>query len=285
MPTAPGSAPTCSALHPETHLGDGRRAQRPALRRLRRRSPPDVAVVHVHEADRLGNVRMDPKLVWMDTELVKAAAHVDRDRRADRGHRARFRAAPERTTYSRLHGRPRRRGALRRLADVVLSRVLLRRRLLPRLPARTPRDPEAFAAARSPSTSAPLPTAARRPLEPEDDDWYTIDELMVTALAREFTTTRVAFNGAVSFVPGRALPARPRDARARSRLGRELDRGRRRTRRRSPSRRSSDGLWDGATMLPVLGVRLLGLRPVPAGSTRSASAAPRSTPTATSTTP
>lgn len=34
----------------------------------------DVAVVHVNEADELGNARMDPRLVWMDGELVKAAA-------------------------------------------------------------------------------------------------------------------------------------------------------------------------------------------------------------------
>ena len=30
---------------------------------------------------------------------------------------------------------------------------------------------------------------------------YTIDELMVTTLAREFTNETCAFNGAVSFVP------------------------------------------------------------------------------------
>jgi glutaconate CoA-transferase subunit A len=34
----------------------------------------DVAVVHVNEASAQGNARMDPKLVWMDAELVKAAA-------------------------------------------------------------------------------------------------------------------------------------------------------------------------------------------------------------------
>lgn len=34
----------------------------------------DFAVVHAHEADAAGNVRMDPKLVWLDAEVVKAAA-------------------------------------------------------------------------------------------------------------------------------------------------------------------------------------------------------------------
>lgn len=36
--------------------------------------PIDIAVVHVNEADELGNARMEPRLVWMDGELVKAAA-------------------------------------------------------------------------------------------------------------------------------------------------------------------------------------------------------------------
>jgi glutaconate CoA-transferase subunit A len=36
--------------------------------------PLDFAIVHVNEADELGNARMEPRLVWMDGELVKAAA-------------------------------------------------------------------------------------------------------------------------------------------------------------------------------------------------------------------
>lgn len=58
---------------------------------------PDVAVVHVHEADRLGNARMNPKLVWFDTELVKAARRVviTAERIVDTDS---FRAAPERTS-------------------------------------------------------------------------------------------------------------------------------------------------------------------------------------------
>ncbi|GIU93480.1 MAG: hypothetical protein KatS3mg011_2386 [Acidimicrobiia bacterium] len=36
--------------------------------------PVDFAVVHAHAADRQGNVRVEPKLVWMDSEIVNAAA-------------------------------------------------------------------------------------------------------------------------------------------------------------------------------------------------------------------
>ncbi|MHB1468925.1 MAG: CoA transferase subunit A [Solirubrobacteraceae bacterium] len=58
---------------------------------------PDVAVIHVHEADARGNARMNPKLVWFDTELVKAAKKVvitaERIVETDA-----FRAAPERTS-------------------------------------------------------------------------------------------------------------------------------------------------------------------------------------------
>ncbi len=59
---------------------------------------PDVAVVHVHEADVLGNARVFPKLTWIDAELVKAAGTVivtaERIVPTDA-----FRAVPERTTY------------------------------------------------------------------------------------------------------------------------------------------------------------------------------------------
>jgi glutaconate CoA-transferase subunit A len=59
---------------------------------------PDVAVVHVHEADVAGNARVNPKLVWLDGELVKAARTVivtaERIVESDV-----FRAAPERTSY------------------------------------------------------------------------------------------------------------------------------------------------------------------------------------------
>lgn len=63
--------------------------------------PVDVAVVHAHEADARGNVRVDPKLVWMDSEAVKAAATtiVSAERIVGEGT---FAAAPERTTYPRF---------------------------------------------------------------------------------------------------------------------------------------------------------------------------------------
>lgn len=37
------------------------------------RLPLDIAIVHAHEADLLGNVRVLPKLIWMDNEIVNAA--------------------------------------------------------------------------------------------------------------------------------------------------------------------------------------------------------------------
>jgi glutaconate CoA-transferase subunit A len=60
--------------------------------------PLDVAVVHAHEADALGNVRVNPKLIWMDSDVVRAAGTtivtVERFVSTDT-----FVAAPERTTY------------------------------------------------------------------------------------------------------------------------------------------------------------------------------------------
>lgn len=63
--------------------------------------PVDVGVVHAHAADRRGNVRVDPKLVWMDSEVVRAARTtvVTVERVVAEGT---FRAAPERTTYPRF---------------------------------------------------------------------------------------------------------------------------------------------------------------------------------------
>lgn len=61
----------------------------------------DIAVVHVNEADVEGNARMDPKLVWMDAELVKAAAMtiVTAERIVPN---STFRARPGATTYPRF---------------------------------------------------------------------------------------------------------------------------------------------------------------------------------------
>jgi len=65
------------------------------------RLPVDVALVHAHEADERGTTRVNPKLVWMDNEIVNAAARtvasVERvvDTEA-------FTSQPERTTYPRF---------------------------------------------------------------------------------------------------------------------------------------------------------------------------------------
>jgi glutaconate CoA-transferase subunit A len=61
----------------------------------------DVAVVHVHEADTAGNARVNPKLIWMDSEMVNAAERtiVTAERIADT---ASFTAEPHRTTYPRF---------------------------------------------------------------------------------------------------------------------------------------------------------------------------------------
>lgn len=61
----------------------------------------DVAVVQVHEADALGNARVNPKLIWMDNEIVNAAERtiVCAERIIDT---AAFVAEPHRTTYPRF---------------------------------------------------------------------------------------------------------------------------------------------------------------------------------------
>lgn len=96
MPTRAGLGTDMPALHPERtwEAVD----ERSGMRYLACAAiKPDVAVIHVHEADRLGNARMNPKLVWFDTELVKAAKTVvvTAERIVDT---STFRAAPERTS-------------------------------------------------------------------------------------------------------------------------------------------------------------------------------------------
>lgn len=63
--------------------------------------PVDVAVVHVHEADAAGNARVNPKLIWMDSEMVNAADRTvvtaERIVAADS-----FTAEPHRTSYPRF---------------------------------------------------------------------------------------------------------------------------------------------------------------------------------------
>ncbi len=97
MPTRSGLGTDMVALHPDRtwEMVDDRSGQRfLACAAVK----PDVAVVHVHEADRAGNARVNPKLVWFDSELVKAADKVivTAERIIDTDE---FRAAPERTSY------------------------------------------------------------------------------------------------------------------------------------------------------------------------------------------
>lgn len=97
MPTRAGLGTDMPALHPERtwEMVDERSGRRfLACAAIQ----PDVAVVHVHEADAKGNARVNPKLVWFDNELVKAAKTVvvttERIVETDS-----FRAAPEHTSY------------------------------------------------------------------------------------------------------------------------------------------------------------------------------------------
>ena len=63
--------------------------------------PVDVAVVHAHAADVLGNVRVDPKLLWMDNEIVNAADKVIVTVENIVPHES-FVAEPHRTTWPRF---------------------------------------------------------------------------------------------------------------------------------------------------------------------------------------
>ena len=61
----------------------------------------DVGVVHIHEADTAGNARVNPKLIWMDSEIVNAADRtiVTAERIVDT---TSFTAEPHRTSYPRF---------------------------------------------------------------------------------------------------------------------------------------------------------------------------------------
>jgi acyl CoA:acetate/3-ketoacid CoA transferase alpha subunit len=61
----------------------------------------DVAVVHAHAADAQGNVRVDPKLLWMDNEIVNAAGSTIVTVESIVPHSS-FVAEPHRTTYPRF---------------------------------------------------------------------------------------------------------------------------------------------------------------------------------------
>jgi glutaconate CoA-transferase subunit A len=95
VPTKAGLGTDMPALHPErTEVVEHRRGTFLACGPIR----PDVGVVHVHEADPRGNCRVLPKLVWMDSEIVKAARTVVVTAERIVSERS-FRAAPERTSY------------------------------------------------------------------------------------------------------------------------------------------------------------------------------------------
>jgi len=63
--------------------------------------PVDIAVVHAHAADVLGNVRVEPKLIWMDNEIVNAAATTIVTVEEIVPHES-FVAEPQRTTWPRF---------------------------------------------------------------------------------------------------------------------------------------------------------------------------------------
>jgi len=63
--------------------------------------PVDVAIVHAHEADAAGNARVNPKLIWMDSEIVNAADRtIVTAERIVEG--ASFTAEPHRSSYPRF---------------------------------------------------------------------------------------------------------------------------------------------------------------------------------------
>lgn len=100
VPTKAGLGTDVPALHPATTrveadpvTGEAYVAATPL--------PVDVAVVHASAADEVGNARVDPKLVWMDSEIVKAAATTIVTAERIIPSRA-FTDAPERTTYPRF---------------------------------------------------------------------------------------------------------------------------------------------------------------------------------------
>ena len=100
MPTKAGLGTDILALHPETTrlekdnvTGEPYVACTPLS--------VDVAVVHAHAADRAGNVRVDPKLLWMDNEIVNAAEKTIVTVESIIPHQD-FVAEPHRTTYPRF---------------------------------------------------------------------------------------------------------------------------------------------------------------------------------------
>jgi len=100
IPTKAGLGTDVIGLHPETTrletdpvTGEAYVACTPLA--------VDVAAVHAHAADAQGNVRVDPKLIWMDNEIVNAAgkAIVTVERLIPH---SQFVAEPHRTTWPRF---------------------------------------------------------------------------------------------------------------------------------------------------------------------------------------
>lgn len=100
IPTKAGLGTDIIALHPETTrlekdsvTGEPYVACTPL--------PVDVAIVHAHAADSVGNVRVEPKLLWMDNEIVNAAEKTIVTVESIIPHED-FVAEPHRTTYPRF---------------------------------------------------------------------------------------------------------------------------------------------------------------------------------------
>jgi len=100
MPTKAGLGTDVIGLHPETTRLETDHATGKAYVACTPLAV-DVAVVHAHAADELGNVRVDPKLIWMDNEIVNAAATTIVTVEGIVPHRS-FVAEPHRTTYPRF---------------------------------------------------------------------------------------------------------------------------------------------------------------------------------------
>lgn len=100
VPTKAGLGTDVLDLHPETtRLEEDPATGEPYVAATP--LPVDVAVVHASAADQFGNTRVDPKLTWMDSEIVKAAATTVVTVEQVVPHRE-FTDSPERTTYPRF---------------------------------------------------------------------------------------------------------------------------------------------------------------------------------------
>jgi glutaconate CoA-transferase subunit A len=100
LPTKAGLGTDMLGLHPETtRLEHDQATGEPfvACTPL----PLDIGIVHASEGSGRGNVRVDPKLIWMDAEIVRAAATtiVTVERLVPE---STFVASPARTTYPRF---------------------------------------------------------------------------------------------------------------------------------------------------------------------------------------